>query len=59
MMTAFQKSKNYIEECDTSENGDTIFIKANRDIDPTLIEHLTTWHQASGFDSYAACKANP
>ncbi|KAJ0309142.1 hypothetical protein COL516b_003040 [Colletotrichum fioriniae] len=74
MMTAFQKSKNYIEECDTSQNGDvlwngkyfgtnvhpyeTIFIKANRDIDPTLIEHLTTWHQASGFDSYAACKSS-
>ncbi|KAK1599053.1 uncharacterized protein LY79DRAFT_536771 [Colletotrichum navitas] len=73
MMAAFQKSKNYIEECDTSQNGDvlwngkyfgtnvhpyeTIFIKANRDIDPTLIEHLTMWQQASGFNSYSVCKA--
>ncbi|KAK2000039.1 hypothetical protein LX36DRAFT_631320 [Colletotrichum falcatum] len=73
MMAAFQKSKNYIEECDTSQNGDvlwngkyfgtnvhpyeTIFIKANRDIDPTLVEHLTTWQQASGFNSYSVCKA--
>ncbi|WYZ40081.1 hypothetical protein EsH8_IV_000422 [Colletotrichum jinshuiense] len=72
MMSAFHKSKKYIEECDTSQNGDvlwngkyfgtnvhpyeTIFIKANRDIDPTLIEHLTTWQQASDFDSYAACR---
>ncbi|KAF9875569.1 hypothetical protein CkaCkLH20_06950 [Colletotrichum karsti] len=71
MMSAFHKSKNYIEECDSSTNGDvlwngkyfgtnvhpyeTIFIKANRDIDPTLIGHLTTWQQASGFDSYSAC----
>ncbi|KZL85325.1 hypothetical protein CI238_10827 [Colletotrichum incanum] len=75
MMMAFQKSKKYIEECDTSQNGDvlwngkyfgtnvhpyeTIFIKANRDIDPTLIKHLTTWQQASGFNSYSACKARP
>ncbi|KAJ0162261.1 hypothetical protein CTA2_4844 [Colletotrichum tanaceti] len=74
MMEVFQKSKNYIEECDSSADGDflyqgryfgsnihpyeTIFIKTNRDIDPTLIQHLTTWQQASGFNSYAACKAN-
>ncbi|GKT46687.1 uncharacterized protein ColSpa_06868 [Colletotrichum spaethianum] len=74
MMTAFHKSKKYIEECDSSQNGDvlwngkyfgtnvhpyeTIFIKANRDIDPTLIEHLTAWQQASGYDSYSACKAS-
>ncbi|KAK1980874.1 hypothetical protein LZ30DRAFT_782457 [Colletotrichum cereale] len=73
MMAAFQKSKNYIEECDTSQNGDvlwngryfgsnvhpyeTIFIKANRDVDPTLIENLTAWQQASGFNSYSVCKA--
>ncbi|KAK2052323.1 hypothetical protein LY76DRAFT_526908 [Colletotrichum caudatum] len=72
MMTAFHKSNNYIEECDTSQNGDvlwngryfgtnvhpyeTIFIKANRDIDPTLIQHLTTWQQASGFNSYSVCQ---
>ncbi|KAK2050798.1 hypothetical protein LZ31DRAFT_580942 [Colletotrichum somersetense] len=72
MMTAFHKSKNYIEECDTSQNGDvlrngryfgtnvhpyeTIFIKANRDIDPTLIQHLTTWQQASSFNSYSVCQ---
>ncbi|TDZ87602.1 hypothetical protein C8034_v006686 [Colletotrichum sidae] len=71
MMTAFHKSKNYIDECDSTENGDmlwngkyfgtnihpyeTIFIKANRDIDPTLIQHLTEWQQASNFTSYAAC----
>ncbi|KAK1959807.1 hypothetical protein LY78DRAFT_685642 [Colletotrichum sublineola] len=75
MMAAFQKSKNYIEECDTSQSGnllwngkyfgtyvhpyETVFIKANRDIDPTLIEHLATWQQASGFNSYSVCKAAP
>ncbi|KAI8280422.1 hypothetical protein K4K56_012236 [Colletotrichum sp. SAR 10_98] len=73
MMTAFHKSENYIDECDSSQNGDvlwngkyfgtnvhpfeTIFIKANRDIDPTLIKSLTEWQQASGWNSYSACKA--
>nr|XP_036578224.1 uncharacterized protein CTRU02_11725 [Colletotrichum truncatum]KAF6785425.1 hypothetical protein CTRU02_11725 [Colletotrichum truncatum] len=71
MMTAFHSSKKYIEECDTSHNGDvlwngayfgtnvhpyeTIFIKANRNIDPVLIDHLTTWQQASGYSSYDVC----
>ncbi|KAF6839779.1 hypothetical protein CPLU01_01651 [Colletotrichum plurivorum] len=71
MMSAFHKSENYIEECDPSQNGDvlwngkyfgtnvhpfeTLFIKANRDIDPTLIGHLTTWQLASGYSSYKAC----
>ncbi|KAK2008091.1 hypothetical protein LZ32DRAFT_694938 [Colletotrichum eremochloae] len=75
MMAAFQKSKNYIEECDTSQSGnllwngkyfgtyvhpyEIVFIKANRAIDPTLIEHLATWQQASGFNSYSVCKAVP
>jgi hypothetical protein len=71
MMAAFHGSKKYINECDSSRNGDvlrngryfgsnihpyeTLFIKANRDIDPNLINHLTEWHLASGTDSWAAC----
>ncbi|OLN87825.1 hypothetical protein CCHL11_00537 [Colletotrichum chlorophyti] len=74
MMTAYHKSKNYIEECDTTQNGDvlwdgkyfgtnvhpfeTIFIKANRNIDPILIDHLTTWQQDSGYSSYDACRVS-
>jgi hypothetical protein len=71
MMMAFHKTKKYIEECDTTHNGDllfqgkyfgstihpyeTIFIKANRDIDPTLINLLTDWHKSSGKSSYDLC----
>ena len=35
---------------------ETIFIKANRDIDPTLIEHLTEWHETAGTSSWDVCK---
>lgn len=71
MMAAYHGKERYAEECDTSENGDllwdgkyfgsnihpyeTIFIKANRDIDPTLIGHLTEWHLASGRTSWDTC----
>lgn len=71
MMMAFHKSKTYIEDCDTSANGDvlwngkyfganvhpyeTIFIRSNRDIDPTLIRHLTSWHISSGTSSWDTC----
>ena len=70
MMAAFHGS-NYIDECNSSVNGDvlhnghyygsnihpyeTLFIKTNRDIDPNLINHLTEWHVGSGVNSWAAC----
>jgi hypothetical protein len=73
LMTAFHRSRDYIAECDTSQNGDvlwngkyfgtnvhpyeTIFIKANRDIDPVLIKHLTEWHLASGRNSWDTCSS--
>jgi hypothetical protein len=71
-MTAFHKSREYIAECDTSQNGDllndhgyfgsnvhpyeTVFLKANRGIDPTLMNHLTEWHRSmASHASWAVC----
>lgn len=34
-----------------------IFIKANRDIDPTEIERYTDWTDQMGYSSYEHCKA--
>lgn len=34
-----------------------IFMKANRDIDPVLLEKMTEWHMNSDRDSYAMCSA--
>ncbi|KAI0128398.1 hypothetical protein BJ170DRAFT_701313 [Xylariales sp. AK1849] len=60
LMAAFHKSGDYEEECkenpveDILWNGqyyganihpyETVFMKANRDIDPTLVNLLTEWH---------------
>ncbi|KAI9841315.1 MAG: hypothetical protein M1838_003623 [Thelocarpon superellum] len=54
------------EEPDANWNGnyfgsnmhayEAIFVKANRDIDPTGLEHLTEWHDRMGYSSYEVCK---
>lgn len=65
LMAAFHKTKDYQEACaiepieDILWNGhyygtnvhpyETIFIKANRDIDPTLMRRLTDWHLGGTF----------
>lgn len=35
---------------------ETIFIKANRDIDPIVLEKLTEWHLKNGVSSWDTCK---
>lgn len=71
MMSIFHSDKDYIAHCDNSVNGDylwekkynganvhpyeTIFLKSNRDIDPVLLESLTTWHNARNYSSYDVC----
>lgn len=35
---------------------ETIFIKANRDIDPTLLEKLSDWHRRNGLSGWDTCK---
>lgn len=35
---------------------ETIFIKANRDIDPILLEKLSEWHRRNGLSSWDTCK---
>lgn len=73
MMNAYHSSEKYEEECDTSRNGDvltdhayfgtnvhpyeTIFLKSNRDIDPTNLEKMTEWVEGSGYSSYDYCSA--
>jgi len=72
-MNAYHSSEKYEEECDTSRNGDvltdhayfgtnvhpyeTIFLKSNRDIDPTNLEKMTEWVEGSGYSSYDYCSA--
>jgi hypothetical protein len=34
---------------------ETIFMKANREIDPVLLERLTEWHLAGNMTSWEAC----
>ncbi|KAH8895030.1 hypothetical protein GQ53DRAFT_642683, partial [Thozetella sp. PMI_491] len=73
MMEVYHKSKHFRSKCGSEGVGDmlfngryfgsnvhpyeTIFMKANRDIDPALLESLTTWHLAEGRDSWGACGA--
>ena len=73
MMSAYHKSKNYEQECSSSENGDvlwngkyygvnvhpyeTIFLKSNRDIDPLSLERLTEWTRGRTYSSYKFCSA--
>ena len=71
LMMAFHKSSAFIDECNSTANGDvlwngayygsnvhpyeTVFIKANRNIDPNLIGHLTEWHLHANVTSWDTC----
>lgn len=71
MMSRFHGDANYIEHCDSTQNGDvlwnggysgtnvhpyeTIFLKTNRDIDPVLMERLSEWTSGANFSSYDYC----
>jgi hypothetical protein len=71
LMAAFHSDAKFIENCDSRGNGDvlwngkyyganvhpfeTMFLKTNRDIDPVLMERLTTWTDGSGYSSYEHC----
>ncbi|KAH8683134.1 hypothetical protein BGZ60DRAFT_212843 [Tricladium varicosporioides] len=72
MMSAYHGIEHYEEQCDSSENGDvlwdgeyfgtnvhpfeTVFIKANRDVDPVGIEKHSEWMDGRGYSSYDFCK---
>jgi hypothetical protein len=58
----------YYDKCDFEDphvNGryfgfnlhpyETLFVKANRDIDPKMIEKLTQWHDNMKYSSYDVC----
>lgn len=61
----------YAASCNNTSNGDvlwngryfgtnvhpyeTVFMKANRNIDPVLMERLTEWHEARGLTSWDTC----
>lgn len=71
MMSAFYSDEKYIDHCDSGGNGDvlwngryfganvhpyeTIFMKTNRDIDPVLIDKLTSWKTGENYSSYDYC----
>lgn len=71
MMSAFYSDEKYIDHCDSGGNGDvlwngryfganvhpyeTIFMKTNRDIDPVLIDKLTSWKTGEEYSSYDYC----
>lgn len=71
MMSAFHGVDNYAAKCDSERLGDvlwnghyqgtnvhpfeTIFLKTNRDIDPILMERLTTWTDGSNYTSWEMC----
>ncbi|KAK7735316.1 hypothetical protein SLS53_007547 [Cytospora paraplurivora] len=73
MMTAYHGIANYSAVCDPQQHGDllfngkyfgtnvhpyeTVFAKANRDIDPVLIQRLSDWQWASGWKSWDSCGA--
>jgi hypothetical protein len=38
---------------------ETVFIKANRDIDPTLLEDMTKWHLSQNTTSWDSCGRGP
>lgn len=64
--------EHFVDHCDSTKNGDvlfdkmyagtnvhpyeTIFIKANRGVDPITTERLTTWHNQRNYSSYDFCK---
>ncbi|KAF5588585.1 asparagine synthetase [Fusarium subglutinans] len=71
MMEAYHKSERFRYDCHADGVGDllfngryfgsnihpyeTIFMKANRDIDPKLLKSLTEWHLAEGRRSWDMC----
>lgn len=74
LMAAFHKSVDYQEDCrkdpveDVLWNGqyyggnvhpyETVFMKANRDIDPKTVELLTKWHLQGTFGgSWDVCRS--
>ncbi|RYE12937.1 MAG: hypothetical protein EOP34_09845 [Rickettsiales bacterium] len=69
MMTAASAIPNYFNNCthiDVNWNGnyfgynihpfETVFTKANRDLDPQMLETLTDWYDSGGYSSWEACK---
>ncbi|KAK0722321.1 hypothetical protein B0T26DRAFT_674041 [Lasiosphaeria miniovina] len=73
MMAAFHASANYIDECDSSANGDVlrpgayfgtdvhpyelVFMKTNRGVNPVQVGRLTEWHLARNLTSWETCKS--
>ncbi|KAF5585076.1 hypothetical protein FPANT_7657 [Fusarium pseudoanthophilum] len=73
MMEAYHKSKGFRYDCHADGVGDllfngryfgsnihpyeTIFMKANRNIDPKLLQSLTEWHLAEGRRSWDICQS--
>jgi hypothetical protein len=71
MMSAYHSNPRYIEDCDSSRNGDvlmpgayfgtnvhpyeTIFFKANRGIDPEGLARHTEWVNGAKYSSYDYC----
>ncbi|KAF4625058.1 hypothetical protein G7Y89_g13112 [Cudoniella acicularis] len=73
MMAAYHGMKDYEAKCPKDGNGDvlwnnkyygtnvhpfeTVFIKANRDVDPVGLEKHTEWMNGREYSSYEFCKA--
>ncbi|KAI9825918.1 MAG: hypothetical protein M1819_000437, partial [Sarea resinae] len=68
LMTAYHSGLDYVTSCNHSDvlyedsywdtdihPYDTGFIKANRNINPLVIERLTEWHDGWGYSSYDFC----
>lgn len=74
MMTAYAPAIDPKDYCETGQHSDilydgqyygsnlhpyeTVFIKANRNIDPTLLSKMTEWHLELPSDSWTACAPN-
>jgi hypothetical protein len=70
MMAAFH-GYDYVEKCDPRKNGDvlwegayegtnihpydTMFLKTNRNIDPTMVNKMTEWTDGSKYSSWDHC----
>lgn len=71
LMTAYSASSNLEDYCKSGQFEDvlyggkyygsnihpyeTVFIKANRDIDPVLLNKMTEWHSKRPIDSWTTC----
>lgn len=71
LMTAYSSARNLEEYCKSGQfddilyNGkyygsnihpyETVFIKANRNIDPELLNKMTEWHMKRPLDSWTTC----